>query len=143
MAITFDTIGNGELEVMFNRELRKVGENIMDPNMDPDTARSITISIEFKPDGSGAVHGTYNVKSKLAGARKGKTTFLIGQDSYTGKVAMSEYGVGRPQVAAYEAVSASPPPGPVQDPQEFDQETGEIYQQPGKPIDLRQAAARQ
>ena len=49
MAITFDSIGNGDLAEKFKIALRQVGKNIMNPNMDPDAAREITVNIKFKP----------------------------------------------------------------------------------------------
>ena len=85
---------------------------------------------------------SYDIKTKLAGIKKSETTFLIGQDARTGRIEMSEYGNNRPQVAAYDvAPSVQRNPTPEPQSQEFDQETGEIYQQPVKPIDLRQQAA--
>ena len=37
MAITFDSIGGGELAELFKLALKAVGENILDPNMDQST----------------------------------------------------------------------------------------------------------
>lgn len=49
MAITFDSIGGGELAELFKLALKAVGENILDPNMDQEAARGIDISLTFKP----------------------------------------------------------------------------------------------
>lgn len=49
---------------------------------------------------------------------------------------MSEYGNNRPQVAAYEAVQTAPRQQPGES-KDFDPETGEIYEQQSRPIDLR------
>ena len=136
MAITLDTIGNGELAARFGQALAQVGRNIIDPNTDPEAAREITIKLKFKPNESGMIVTTYDVKSKLAGPRKSMTTFLIGQDIRTGKIEMSEYGNNRPQVAAYEAVQTAPRQQPGES-KDFDPETGEIYEQQSRPIDLR------
>lgn len=144
MAITFDSIGNGELAAMFRAALTRIGRNILDPNADPEAARSMTVNIKFKPSGVGTIETAYSVKTKLAGAKEAKTTFLIGQDARTGRVEMSEYGTNRPQVAAYDNL----PPAPRAEPvtvqpaaeQDFDPETGEIYE-PARPIDLRRQAA--
>ena len=141
MAITFDSIGNGRLHEEFNMALRQIGRNILDPNMDETAAREMIISIKFKPSGPGKMNVTYNVKSKLAGFRKSETMFLIGQDSSTGRIDMSEPGSGFQQVspareipaAAYEEVS----PGRKVDP-----ETGEIFEERRTgPIDLRRQQA--
>lgn len=138
MVITFDNIGNGELAGMFRIALAQIGQNIMDPNMDPEAGRGITINIKFKPSKAGAIAATYDIKTKLAGLQKSETTFLIGQDIRTGRIEISEYGNNRPQVAAYDAVPVSHrPEAPEPKSQKFDPDTGEIYQQPGKPINLR------
>lgn len=107
MAITFDNIGNGELAGMFRVALAQIGQNIMDPNMDPEAARGMTINIKFKPSKAGTIAATYDIKTKLAGLQKSETTFLIGQDARTGRIEISEYGNNRPQVAAYDTAPVS------------------------------------
>lgn len=81
------------------------------------------------------------MKPKLAGFKKAETMFLVGQDSSTGRIDMSEPGSRLPQVnpvqeipaAAYEEVS----PGRRVDP-----ETGEIFEdRRNGPIDLRRQQA--
>lgn len=135
MAITFDNIGNGELAGMFRAALAQIGQNIMDPNMDPEAARGMTVGIKFKPSKAGTIAVTYDIKTKLAGLQKSETTFLIGQDARTGRIEISEYGNNRPQVQSLDAMPAAPS-GPEAAAQGFDPSTGEIYQA-GKPIDLR------
>ena len=141
MAITFDSIANGELAEKFKMALSQIGRNILDPNMDPEAARGMTIQLSFKPKASGVIDIKFDVKTKLAGFQKSETTFVVGQDARTGRIEMSEYGNNRAQVevlgtipaAAYEETSSrgSAPAG-------FDPDTGEIYQGAGKgPIDLR------
>ncbi len=143
MAITFDSIGNGDLAAKFRNALGVIGRNIVDPNMELDAAREITVGIKFKPNESGAIEVTYGIKTKLAGPAKAKTTFLIGQDARTGRIEMTEHRNGRPQVAAYEVIPAAQE---VTEPERvgaeagFDPETGEIYET-GKPIDLRKQRA--
>ncbi len=70
MAITFDSIGNGELAAMFQMELAKIGKNILDPNTDPEAVRSMNINIRFKPGKNGTIASVYDIKSKLAGPKK-------------------------------------------------------------------------
>ena len=131
MAISFETIGNGALAAQFRQALAQVGRNIIDPNMDPEAVRGITIKLKFKPNESGTIETIYACEAKLAGPKKSKTTFLIGQDVRTGKIEMSEYGNNRPQVAAYTAVERT-------EEKPFDPETGEILNEERKgPIDLR------
>lgn len=49
MAISFETIGNGALAAQFRQALAQVGRNIIDPNMDPEAVRGITIKLKFRP----------------------------------------------------------------------------------------------
>lgn len=143
MAITFESIENGALNEQFKMGLAEIGRDIMNPNKDPEAARSMTITITFKPNKSGAINGHGDVKTKLAGFQKCETIFLIGQDAKTGRIEMSEYGnreqVTRiePPAAAYTEVQKPVPPK-----QAFDPDTGEIYEQQEHrgPIDLRAAA---
>lgn len=132
MAITFESIGNGEMAEMFALALKAIGDNIMNPNMDPDAARGIDISLTFKPKKGGAIEVGYKVRPRLAGFQKSETTFLIGQDARTGRIEMSEYGNNRAEITALDAT-------PVYA-QGFDPSTGEIHEEPRKgPIDLRAA----
>lgn len=116
-----------------------IGRNIVDQNMELDATREITAVIKFKPNESGAIEVTYGIKTKLAGPAKAKTTFLIGQDAKTGRIEMTEHRNGRPQVAAYEVI---PTPEQRAAGPDFDPETGEIYEDTGKPIDLRKKAEK-
>ena len=143
MAITFDNIAGGELAEKFKMALKQIGQNILDPNMDPEVARGMTINLKFKPKKAGTIDIEFDVKTKLAGFSKSDTVFLIGQDARTGRIEISEYGnreqVTRiePPAAAYTEVQKPVPPV-----QAYDPDTGEIYEQPQQrgPIDLRQAA---
>ncbi len=128
MAVSFEALGNGALAAQFRQAMAQIGRNVVDPNMDPEAARGITIELKFKPNESGTIEMSYVCKTKLAGPKKSKTTLLIGQDVRTGKIEMSEYGNNRPQVAAYDAIQTE---------KNFDPETGEIYEPQSGPIDLR------
>lgn len=141
MAITFDNIKNGDLAEKFRMALALVGRNIMNPNMDPEKARKISIEITFKPTDAGTINIDYTVKPVLAGFAKSKTTFFIGQDARSGKIQMNEYGSrtapmkieAEPQMTQTEVLQ--PQPDPV-----FDPETGEILEpHQNGPIDLRKA----
>ena len=138
MAITFDNIAGGELAEKFSMALAQIGRNIMDPNMDPEAARGMTISLKFKPSKSGAIKVDYGIQTKLAGLSKSETMFVIGQDARTGRIEMSEYGNNRPAVGR---VIDAVPMERAQDPEmgkSFDPDTGEILESERKgPIDLR------
>lgn len=143
MAITFESIENGALAEKFKMALYRIGQNILDPNMELEAARSMTITITFKPGKSGATVIKSDVKFKLAGFQKGETIFLIGQDAKTGRIEMSEYG-NREQVTRLEppAAAYTEVQKPVPAAQAYDPDTGEIYEQQEHrgPIDLRAAA---
>lgn len=136
MPITFDNIAGGELAEKFSMALAQIGRNIIDPNMDPEAARGMTINLKFKPSKAGTIQVAFNIKTKLAGIAKTETVFLIGQDARTGRVEMSEYGNNRPAVTgAYDAVPADG----IHE-KAFDPDTGEILEEERRgPIDLRSA----
>lgn len=141
MVITFDNIAGGELAEKFTMALAQIGRNILDPNMDPEAARGMTININFKPKSSGVIDIKFDVKTKRAGFQKSETVFLIGQDAKSGRIEMSEYGSDRPQVTSVAAAPAAAYTEVRQPAQTFDPETGEIYEEPRKaPIDLRAVA---
>lgn len=139
MAITFDNIAGGELAEKFSMALSQIGRNILDPNMDPEAARGMTIRLKFKPNKSGAIKVDYDIQTKLAGLTKSETMFLIGQDARTGRIEMSEYGNNRPAVSGvFDAVPAVPRENPENAGKTFDPETGEIIEPVRTaPIDLR------
>ena len=138
MAITFDTIAGGELAEKFKMALAQIGRNILDPNMDPKAARGMTINLKFNPSPGGIIKIEFDIKTKLAGFEKAETTFLVGQDSRTGRIEMSEYGNNRPKVTAVAVEPATVDADP-----DFDPRTGEIYEEPRRgPIDLRAAAGQ-
>lgn len=141
MAITFDNIAGGELAEKFTMALAQIGRNILDPNMDPEAARGMTITLKFKPKRKGTIDIEFDIKTKLAGFQKSETVFLVGQDARTGRIEMSEYGSDRPQVMS---VAADPPAAAYtevrREPPAFDPDTGEIYEESRRgPIDLRAA----
>ena len=63
--ITFDSIAGGELAERFKIALVQVGRNILDPNMDPEAKRGITINLSFVPGDTGGINVEFDVKTKL------------------------------------------------------------------------------
>lgn len=141
MAITFENIAGGELAEKFTMALAQIGRNILDPNMETEAARGMTINLNFKPKPNGVIDIKFDVRTKLAGFQKSETVFMIGQDVDTGRIEMSEYGSERPQVTSVVATPAAAYTEIRQPAQTFDPATGEIFggtpQKP--PIDLRAA----
>ena len=113
MAVMFDSIGGGDLAERFQIAMAQIGRNILDPNMDPEAARGMTINLE------------YEVKVKLAGFKKSETMFLIGQDLRSGRIEINEYGNNIPRATAVATAQIDPP--------------DELDNQNKGPIDLRRA----
>ncbi len=66
--VSLETLGQGALVEMFDRELRKVLEDIDDPNTKAEKIRTITIEVKIKPTESReAAAVQFNVHSKVAG----------------------------------------------------------------------------
>ena len=135
--VSLDALDGGKFLERFNYAMKQVGNNIMDPNMDPEAKRGISIALELKPTGSGSLAVSYQITPKLAKPAKSKFAMLVGQDPRTGRIEINEYGNNTPSYQVV-AQAAAPQPQPSAEPQDFDPETGEILQQPyQKPIDYR------
>lgn len=67
--VTLETIAGGAVVELFQAELARVLENMADINTDPEAKRTITLSVEFKPEGVKRDNADVKVKctSKLAG----------------------------------------------------------------------------
>ena len=125
MAVMFDSIGGGELAERFQIAMAQIGRNILDPNMDPEAARGMTINLKFKPKPAGSIDVEYEVKVKLAELKKSGTKFLIGQDLRSGRIEINEYGNNIPRATAVATAQIDPP--------------DELDNQNKGPIDLRRA----
>ena len=78
--LSLDTLAQGAGVEMFNDELAKVLNNILDPNTKATTVRSITLTFSIKPDEDRAYGAAaIDVKSKLAPVRG------VGLPVYIGK----------------------------------------------------------
>lgn len=143
MAIAFDNIAGGELAEKFRLALAQIGRDIMNPNMDPEAARGMTINLKFKPRKAGTIDIEFDIKTKLGGIQKSSTVFLIGQDAQNGRIEINEYNNNRPSYQAVQAVTAEQKRQAREEPKSFDPDTGEILEDigDGRPIDLRKAAS--
>lgn len=71
-------IGGGDLMECASHELRKICQNIADPNVKTSAKRKLNISIEIKPDETGQMAQiAYTVKSAMPGPDSGKTMAYI------------------------------------------------------------------
>ncbi|MEL3956896.1 replication terminator protein [Caldifermentibacillus hisashii] len=84
-------LANGAIQEKLDCELKKVFENIHDPNTKPQDKRTVTIKLEFKPDENRqTIAVTSDFTTKLANVEGVSTTVLTGRDLATGKIAAKE-----------------------------------------------------
>ncbi len=78
--VTLETLGHGACLEKFDDELKKVIENILDPNT-TDAAREITLKVKIKPDETRQVCITDIIaSSKLAPAKSFRTALFVGKE---------------------------------------------------------------
>lgn len=83
--VTIETIGGGALGELFETELRRILENIADPNTDSKSKRVMSIQIAFKPSRDRDVADVeLKCSSKLAGINSVSSTLYMGR--YQGKL---------------------------------------------------------
>lgn len=76
--MTLANIGNGDLMEAATIELRKIGDNIANPNVKTDAKRKLTIEITIEPDATGQLAKIgYGLKTTLPGPEPGKTVATI------------------------------------------------------------------
>lgn len=84
-------LSNGAIQDKLDGELKKVFDNIHDPNTAAAAKRSVTIKLEFKPDDARQVISLISdFSTKLAPVEGVATTILTGKDVSSGKVAARE-----------------------------------------------------
>ena len=89
--ITLANLGNGDLLECASQELRKICENIADPNVKTDAKRKLTIAIEIKPDTKGQMASiVYNVKSSMPGPDAGKAMAYIAMSKGSNTITLFE-----------------------------------------------------
>lgn len=78
--LSLGKLDNGGLEERFALQLRKVIDNIDDPNTDPEAKREVNIKITFKPidDGRRIIRVSYLCEPKLATLNAPALTAEIG-----------------------------------------------------------------
>lgn len=137
--INMEEFANGAFSSQINRELKKVTENIQDPNTDATVKRRITITIDFKPnENRDFVTTSVQAKSSLAPALGAVTAMNMGKNLKTGEVEAVEIGKQLPGQLQMEEVEEDMI-------RTVDPSTGEIYDTPvtnraaNNVIDLRAA----
>ncbi len=87
---SLDNLGNGSAVERFNYELKKVLENILDPNTDYKAKRAVSLTVTFQPNAErDALITAIDVKSKVAPIRQETTTLYVGHRH--GEVIATEY----------------------------------------------------
>lgn len=88
--ISIDSLAGGALAEKLNIELRKLAENVMDPNTKATAVRTVTATITIKPDEQRQVGSSeIVVKSSLVPAKGIPSTFVFDFDS-EGKAVIKE-----------------------------------------------------
>jgi hypothetical protein len=78
--VTLATLANGAAMELFDNEMSKVVENVLDPNTEPDTVREVCLKVKIKPDSSRKNAAVYVQVSSKTGAFKGAgTMFYFGK----------------------------------------------------------------
>ena len=122
--INMEEFANGAFSSQINRELKKVTENIHDPNTDATVKRRITITIDFKPnENRDFVTTSVQAKSSLAPALGAVTAMNMGKNLKTGEVEAVEIGKQLPGQLQMEEVEEDKI-------RTVDTSTGEIYDTP-------------
>ncbi len=135
--INLEQFAGGAFTAQINRELKKVAENIQDPNTDATAKRKITVVMEFKPnEARDFVTTGVQAKATLAPALGAVTALNIGMDLKTGEVQAAEIGKQLPGQMAMVLEDTGEEEAPMV--QTVDPSTGEIYETPASNvIDLR------
>lgn len=88
--VSLESMARGAPIELFNDELRKVIENILDPNTEAEKNRTITLTVKLAPDASRKFAGVeIQALSKLAPQRAVGTGFYIGKRA--GQAVAKEY----------------------------------------------------
>lgn len=135
--INLEQFAGGAFTAQINRELKKVAENIQDPNTDATAKRKITVVMEFKPnEARDFVTTGVQAKATLAPALGAVTAFNVGTDLKTGEVQAAEIGKQLPGQMAMVLEDTSEEEDSMV--RTVDPSTGEIYETPASNvIDLR------
>lgn len=95
--INFDLskMSNGGVQEKFEQELKKVTENILDPNTDAKKKRTVTITLTYQPNENRDAISVYSeIKSKLVPQEGVSTTLLVGRNTDTGSIEANELKSG-------------------------------------------------
>lgn len=89
--LNLSELSNGAIQEKIDRELKKVMQNILDPNTDFNKARKISITISMTSNEQrNSLSTDVAVKSTLAPQKSVSTTVLVGRNEQTGQIQAAE-----------------------------------------------------
>lgn len=96
-------LANGGAQEKFNRELKRIAENILDPNTEAKKKRKITLTTTFTPsDDRNLVTIGIEVKSTLAPENGVNTLMMVGRND-KGRIEANELKSGTPGQTYFDA----------------------------------------
>ena len=142
--LTIDTLCGGAVQERVNRGLRKVADNILDPNTEAKKKRTVTLTLTFIPneDDREDVSVEAAVTIKLASEESTHTQLFINKDISSDIVTITEHAKGeiKGQLSFNDfGVEEASQKAVTEDDQNFDPETGEIYQSQNKVMTFKRA----
>lgn len=128
--MTLETICGGAVQEKIDRAIEQVSENILDPNTDQKKKRSITLTLSFEPlsEDRDEIGVSADITVKLAQETGLATRFYLSKDLRSGKLEVTEIQKGQ--------IKGQLSFGDMED---FDPDTGEIYQD-NNVVELRREA---
>lgn len=134
--LNLNEIAEGALQVKVNEAMRKVLENMQDPNTPYKVKRGITVKLGFtQTESRGDAVVDVSVETKLAPASPIQTMMSIGKDLRNGEVYAEEYGKQVKGQMSLDMAKLAQIDGDT-----VDTETGEVVAENNKVVDLRKAA---
>ena len=134
--LNLNEIAEGALQEKINAAMRKVLENMQDPNTPYKVKRGITVKLGFtQTESRGDAVVDVSVETKLAPASPIQTMMAIGKDLKSGEVYAEEYGK---QVKGQMSLDLDQPVQKIGS-DTVDTETGEVLGNNDKVVDLRKA----
>lgn len=136
--VNIEEFAQGKLSVQLNKELKRVTENIQDPNTDPTKERKITVTIKIKPNNE-RNYGSCAIETKFVPVPElGTITGLtFGKDLRSGEVDMMEVMNQIPGQMSVDDVTEEVKEEQGEPAKTFDPDTGEIYEPSSNVVDLR------
>lgn len=134
-----EEFAGGKLSAQVNKALEQVMENIMDPNTDAKKVRKISVSISFKAnDDRNFIATAVETKTALAPEIGAVTALSVGKDLRSGEVECVEIANQIPgQLSFHDTEEITQ----QEETQDFDPDTGEIYEAGSNVVDLRKKQA--